>query len=151
MGYTGQRDAVLAHAVAVAAAIDPAFTDVEIGPPVPAGNRCVRLFWAGEAEPEHMGAERTLTSRMVSPALALVAFWTMRTTAPGTYRAIDDEMAAFVHGLRTAILADSQLGGQSTDLEMDLADPAFVVIGNVRYASLSVGFTFDYLEYPLGA
>lgn len=151
MGYKEQRDAILAHAVTAAATVDPLWKDVLVGAPFPRGNRCVRLFWTGEAEPEHMGGDRTLNSRMVAPTCGLVAFWSMSTMDETAVKAIDDEMAAFVHNLRTAVLADSQLGGTATDLEMGYAEPDFMTIGGTRWATVEIGFTLDYLEYPLGA
>lgn len=151
MGYIAQRDAILAHAVAAAAAIDPQWTDVQVGAPFPRGNRCVRLFWSGEGDPQHMGGNRTLTSVMIAPTCTLVAYWALPSLDEGPLKAADDEMATFVHGLRTRILADSQLGGAATDLEMGPAEPDFVQIGGGRWATVEVLFTLDYLEYPLGA
>jgi hypothetical protein len=151
MGYTQQRDAIVAHAVTAAAAVSSEWTDVTTGAPFPRGNRCVRVWWTGEAEPEHMGADRTLNSRLVAPTCGLVAFWPLTTLDESAMKAIDDEMATFIHNLRTAVLADSQLGGQSTDLEMGYAEPDFVTINGTRYATVEVGFTLDFLEYPLGA
>ena len=95
-----------------------------------------------------MGGNRVLNARLIAPTCALVAFWALRSTTPAAVKAIDDEMADFVHELRTRVLADSQLGGASTDLEMGMAEPDFVVIEGTRYAVVEVGFTFDYLEYP---
>lgn len=151
MTYAQQRDAILAHAVTAAASIDSTWKDVQVGAPIPKGNRCVRIFWTGEAEPEHMGGNRTLGSRLIAPTCGLVAFWSMSTMDESAVKAIDDEMATFVHALRTAILADSQLGGTATDLEMGMAEPDFIVINGARWATVEVPFTLDYLEYPLGA
>lgn len=151
MGYTDQRATILAHALAAAAAVDAKFTDVAIGVPVPRGNRCVRIFWTGEAEPEHMGATRVLNARLIAPTCALVGFWSMRALGEAPSKAIEDEMVEFVHELRTRILLDSQLGGNSTDLEMGMAEPDYVVIGGTRYATVEIGFTLDYVQYSLGA
>lgn len=150
MGYAEQRDAILAHAVTAAATVDAQWKDVAVGAPIPRGNRCVRLFWTGEAAPEKLPG-RVLNGSLIAPTCGLVAFWSMSTMDEAAVKAIDNEMASFVHYLRTAILADSQLGGQATDLEMGFAEPDFVVIGGGRWATVEVGFTLDYIEYPLGA
>ncbi len=151
MGYTEQRGAILAHAKTAALAANAKFTNVAVGAPIPKG-KCVRIFYAGEAEPEHMGPDpRTLNSRMVAPTIGLVAFWPLGTMSDATVEATDDEVFAFVHALRTAVLADSQLGGQSTDLEMGFADPSIVVIEGTRYATVEILFTLDFIDYPLGA
>jgi hypothetical protein len=152
MGYTAQRDAIVAHAVTAAAAVSSEWTDVTTGAPFPRGNRCVRVFWTGEGEPRRMGGNnRTLAGLMVAPTCALVAFWAMPSLDESAMKVLDDEMATFVHNLRTAILADSTLGGASTDLDMGSAEPDFITIGGARWATVEVPFTLDFLEYPLGA
>lgn len=148
MGYQDQRNAILTHAQTAAATVDATFTDVAIGAPFPVGNRCVRLFWTGEAEPEHIPG-RVLNGRLIAPTCGLVAFWAVRSLGTGALKLIDDEMAAFVHNLRTAVLADSQLGGKSTDLEMGMAEPDIIVIEGTRWATVEIPFIFDYIEYPL--
>lgn len=150
--YTDQRDAILTHAVAAAAAVSTDFTDVQIGAPIPKGNRCVRLFYAGEASPEHFdGNRRVLNGELVAETIGLVAFWAMTTMDEGATKALDDEMVAFKHQLRTRVQGDSQLGGKSTDLAMHYATPDYLVIGGGRWAVLEVEFTTDFTEYPLGA
>jgi hypothetical protein len=147
--YTDQRAAILTHALAAAATVNAQWLDVAIGAPIPRGNRCVRIFYGGEAAPQHMGGSRTLTGELVAETISLVAFWTMSTMDETAAAAIDTEMVAFKHALRTAVLGDSQLGGKSTDLEMSYAEPDYQIIGGTRYAILAVEFLLDYTEYPL--
>lgn len=148
--YTDQRDAILAHAVAAAAAVSAEFTDVQVGAPIPKGSRCVRVFYAGESEPQRIG-NRVLNGELIAETIGLIAFWAMPTMDETPTKALDTEMVAFKHELRTRILADSQLGGKSTDLEMGYAQPDFIQIGGTRWYVLEVEFTLDYIEYPLGA
>jgi hypothetical protein len=150
MSYEDQRDAILVHAAAAALTANATFTNVAIGAPVPSG-KCVRIFWGGEAEPARMGGNRVLNGELVAQTLGLVAFWPLPSKSEGVVKAIDDEMSTFIHSLRTRILADSQLGGEATDLEMGYAEPSFLVIDGARYATVEVPFTLDYIEYPLGA
>jgi hypothetical protein len=147
--YTDQRDAILAHAAAAAVAVNAQWKDVAVGAPVPRGNRCVRIFYAGESAPTHMGGHRDLTGELVAETIALVAFWGLGVLDETGVAAIDTEMVAFKHELRTRILGDSQLGGKSTDLEMSYAEPDFLVIGGGRWAVLSCEFVLDYIEYTL--
>jgi hypothetical protein len=147
--YIAQRDQILVHALAAAAAVNAQWLDVAIGAPIPRGNRCVRIFYGGEAEPQRMGASRVLNGELVAETCALIAFWSMSTMDETAVKAIDTEMVGFKHELRTRILGDSQLGGASTDLEMGYAEPDFLVIGGGRWAVLEVTFTLDYTEYPL--
>jgi hypothetical protein len=147
--YIAQRDAILAHAAAAAAAVNAQWRDVAIGAPIPRGNRCVRVFYGGEAQPRRMGGPRVLNAELVAETVQLVAFWTMPTLDESIAKSIDDEMVAFKHELRTRILGDSQLGGASTDLEMSYAEPDYQVIGGARWAILGVEFVTDYTEYAL--
>ena len=149
--YRELRDSILTHAAAAAAAVSAEFTDVQVGAPVPKGSRCVRLFWAGEAAPERMGAQRTLNSEMLAETLSLVGFWSLGTLDEGPMKSVDTEMVAFKHQLRTRILADSQLGGDSYDLVMRYVQPDFLVLGGTRWAVIEVEFSIEYVEYPLGA
>jgi len=149
MSYTAQRDAILAHAKTAAAAVNAQWKDVAIGAPVPSGNRCVRLFYGGESEPQRMGANRVLNGELVAETVSLIAFWTMSTMDLPAMKAIDDEMYNFKHQLRTAVLGDSQLGGQGSDLEMGYAEPNYQVIGGSRWAVLVVEFVVDYTEYSV--
>ena len=149
MSYTAQRDAILAHAKTAAAAVNAQWKDVAIGAPIPIGNRCVRLFYGGESAPQRMGANRVLNAELVAETVSLIAFWSMSTLDLPAAKAIDDEMYAFKHALRTAVLGDSQLGGQGTDLEMAYAAPDFLVLGGTRWAVLEVEFTCDYTSYTV--
>jgi hypothetical protein len=147
--YIAQRDAILAHAKAAATAVSAMWTDVAIGAPLPRGDRCVRLFYTGEAAPERMGGPRVLNGELVAETVGLVAFWAMSALTDSTTKAIDSEMVAFKHELRTRVLGDSQLGGASTDLVMGYCEPDYLLIGGARWAVLEVSFTLDYTEYPL--
>lgn len=148
--YIAQRDAILVHAAAAAAAIDTQWKDVAIGAPYPSGNRCVRIFYAGEAEPENIPPQ-VLNARLIAEQVALVAYWSISEMTPTAIKAVDDEIVAFKHELRTRILGDSQLGGASTDLEMGFIEPDYVQIGGARWVTLECTFTLDFTEYPLGA
>jgi len=147
--YIARRDAITVHAAAAAAAIDAEFTDVQVGGPIPRGNRCVRVFYGGEAEPVRMGGNRVLNGEMVADTIALIAFWAVPTLDESAMKATDDEMVTFKHELRTRILGDSQLGGNATDLLMHYAQPDWIQIGGARWAVLEVDFTPDHTEYTL--
>lgn len=147
--YIAQRDAIVVHAAAAAAAISAEWKDVQVGAPLPRGNRCVRVFYGGEAAPEHMGGNRVLTGELVAETVSLIAFWAMPDMDESAAKAIDDEMVAFKHELRTRVLGDSTLGGGSTDLLMHYAQPDYLLLGGARWAVLEVDFTLDFTEYTL--
>lgn len=143
-------DAITVHAVAAAAAVDSNFTDVAIGMPLPRA-RCVRIFYGGERDPEKMGAQRTLNSRLTAESILLRAFWPVSDYLAARGRALFGEQRSFVVQLRTRIEGDSQLGGKSADLSMHLAEPDDVVLGTTHYAIVDVEFVVDYHETTIGA
>lgn len=150
MGYVEQRDAILVHAVAAAAAVDSTWTDVAIGVKTPDA-RCVRVYYGGEREPARMGGRRVINAELVSHAIVLAAFWPLSGLGLDAYKATEDQAHGFVHELRTRVLGDSQLGGTSTDLEMGYATPDVVVIGNARWQLVEVVFVTDFTEYTIAA
>lgn len=150
MAYADQLAAVKAHAAAAGAAITPKILDVAIGV-TPLTSRCVRIFYGGEEEPERMGAGLTLTSQLIGERIVLAAYIALSNLSEQELEAVESELYAFKHELRTRILADSQLGGQSTDLVMSLAEPDHVMVGNTRYRTLETEITTEYVEYPISA
>lgn len=138
------------HAVDAGAAVTPAILDVAIGPPVPNPNgRTVRLFYDAEVEPAKMGAGSSLNSRLVGERIALIFFIPVSSLSLQEIEAVEDELYDFKHELRTRVLADSKLGGMSTDLEMGLCQADYGVIGNIRYRTLATDFVTDYAEYTI--
>lgn len=150
MGYKEQRDGILVHAKAAAAAVDAEWKDVSIGAPFPRG-RSVRIFYGGEREPVRMGASRVLNGELVSEVIVLEAYWPTSGMGENELKALDDQMYDFKHELRTRVLGDSQLGGVSTDLEMGYVDPGWSQIGGTTYIGLRAEFTTDFTEYPIAA
>jgi hypothetical protein len=148
MTYIAQRDAILVHAAAAAAAADATWTDVAIGLARATG-RCVRVFYGGEAAPARMGGARVLNGELVSETVIVAAFLPLADSSIGAYKAAEDQAFAFKHELRTRVLGDSQLGGASTDLLMSYAVPDVVVSNNARWLVLEAEFTTDFTEYTL--
>ena len=149
MAYADQIAAIKAHAVAAGAAMSPPILDVDIGPPLKIGTRGVRMYYGGETEPAHMGAGATLNSRLIGERIVLVAWWVVSNLSLQEVAAVETEMYAFKHELRTRILGDSQLGGMSTDLDMLPVESDYSVEGNARYRFLSTEFVTDYFEYSI--
>lgn len=148
MAFADQLAALLTHATAAGAAITPKVTDVAIGLPLPRG-RCIRLFWDGEQLPVRMGGQRDLTGELVSDRITAALFMPVSTSSEAQYSQTLTEMYAFKHEMRTRVLGDSQLGGQSTDLEMEYAAPDFAVFGQALYAVVNCTFVLDFSEYPI--
>lgn len=149
MAFEAQLDGILAHARAAGAALTEPMTDITVGWPVPRG-RGGRLYWAGESETQHMGGQRTLTSRLIAPRLRLTFYWPISDAGETAARSYVLEMHDLIADLRTRVLDDSQLGGLSTDMEMTLAEPDLLqAAGGGFYAIADVDFILDYDEYTI--
>lgn len=149
MAYADQLAAIKTHATAAGAACTPAILDVAVGAAIPNTTRSVRLFYGGEAEPERMGAGLTFNSRMIGERIVVVLYIAVSNLSEQEIEAVETELYAFKHELRTRILGDSQLGGQSTDLTMSLFEPEYEVTGNTRYRMLMTEIIPEYVEYPI--
>jgi hypothetical protein len=143
-------DRLEVHAKAAALAVDASFTDVATGFPVPRG-RSARLFYGGERDPERLGAQTTLNSRLIAEAVELEGYWPIAEYGAKKGRALMREMQLFVHELRTRTLADSQLDNESSDLSMHLAEPGRVEFGGATFAVIGVEWVIDYSEYEVAA
>lgn len=150
MAYADQLATVLTHARDAGNAISPAITDVVVAYPSPRG-RCIRIFYGGEVEPVRMGAQRVLNEEMVGEQIVIVAFWPLNNLSEDQAAGIEVEAYNLKHQLRTRILADSQLGGMSTDLELGYADPGFANLAGIPYRTLEMIVNTDYTSYTLGA
>ncbi len=141
-------DDVKTHAAAAALACDSKFLDVAVGHPTPRG-RCVRVFYNGEREPEEMGAGRTLNSRMVAEAVMVRGFWPVSEYAAKRGRLLMSEVWTFIYQLRSRLAGDSQLGGDSADLNIHLAMVDDVLIAGTLYVIADVEVVADYHEYAI--
>ena len=61
----------------------------------------------------------------------------------------EGEMGTFVKELRTRVLGDSQLGGESVDLVMGLAQAEQAVVASTKYAIVDTEIVLDFDEYTL--
>ena len=141
-------DAIQVHAASAAVTAGGSkFTDVQVGFLANRG-RCVRIFYAGEREPEHF-FPKTLSSGLMAQAIMVRGYWPLSESAPKRHRAMEGEMGAFVDSFRTAILGDSQLGGACSDLNMSPASATQAQITGHNYAIVDLEIVVDYSEYPI--
>jgi hypothetical protein len=148
MAYADTKAAIIVHALAAGAALSDPILDVAAGFPVPRG-RCVRVYWAGETEPVRMGGQRVLNAELIAERTRIVLFLPITLNDETLAAVIDAQLHAFKHDLRTRVLGDSQLGGQSTDLEFEYAEPDLVVFNNARFAVLVMDIVSDFTEYAI--
>lgn len=147
--YASAIAAIRTHAAAAGAAVTPPIADVDIGAPLPTSTRCIRIFYGGETEPAHMGASRSLDSRLIGERIVLIAWIAVSNLSQQEIAAIETELYQFKDELRTRVLGDSQLGGMSTDLEMAPCEVDYLTVGNTRYRTIETEFTTDFAEYGI--
>jgi hypothetical protein len=141
-------DAIQVHAASAAVTAGGSkFTDVQVGFPANRG-RCVRIFYAGEREPEHF-FPKTLNSALMAQAIMVRAYWPLSESAPKRHRAMEGEMGSFVDSFRTRILGDSQLGVYGKDLNMSPASATQTQIDGTNYAIIDLEIVVDYSEYSI--
>lgn len=150
MGYADQKNVVKTHVTAAAAALPNPIRDVAEGF-LPAVSRSGRIYYGGETEPPRIGGQRTLTEEMVGETIRVTFYWALSGTGAVNGAVIETELVALKHDIRTRVLADSQLGGNSLDLEMAYAEAGFTEITGTAYRTLDISFLTDHIAYPIGA
>lgn len=148
MSFTAVLDAIETHATTAGASLTIPITNVKIGYPK-ADGRCVRIFWGGEAEPIRMGAHRVLNGELVADLIVVIAFWPLSTLSAEQAEVVELEARALTAAFRTAVLGDSQLGGQSTDLTLGYGQTDFPILAGALYRTVSFEITTDFSEYVL--
>lgn len=144
---TSQMEAIETHAIAAGAAVTPKITDVCIGLPVPRG-RCGRIWWDGEQD-ERGGRRYSLNHQLVANRIGVRFFWPVSDATEAAAKNRIYEMRAIAHELRTRILGDIQLGGNSTDLEVENAEAELLNSAGTLYAIVSIPITTGILEYEV--
>lgn len=130
---------ILTHVTAAGAALDNPITDVANAHPVPRGQRCIRLWYDGEQDPTvPVGGSRTLTDRMIGFRVRIIAWWQMSASGEVLAAAVDDEAYDLTYQINSRLAADSQLGGQCTDLVVGYAETGFELIGGGAWRTLAI-------------
>lgn len=147
MTLLAKLDAIAVHAKAAAIAAGGAtFYDAQVGFPASKGPN-VRVFYGGEADSPHFPEDLTLTSQIVGQRIIVRGYWPLSETATKRHRAIEGEMATFIKELRTRVLGDSDLGGESTDLVMLHSTTEQIVVATIAYAITNTEILTDFDEY----
>ena len=142
-------DALQVHAAAAAVtAGGVTFSDVAVGFPAARG-RCVRIFYGGEREVEHFTEQKVLNAQLMAEAVIVRGYWPLSETAKKRQRIMEQEIAVFVKDFRTRVLADSQLGGEAVDLNLNPAVCEQVIYARTKYAVVDLEAVCDFSEYPI--
>lgn len=144
--FDGAMDVVVTHCVTAAASLTSPITDVQRGDPLPKG-RCGRIWYGGEDDPPSMAGNRVLNGEIVGEVIHIDFFWPISVGSETPAKSRDIEVRALKHALRTAILADSTLGGKCMDLLLTHAQSQFVSFDNTAFRTLELELTLSYVEY----
>jgi hypothetical protein len=149
MAFTDILTAIETHATTAGAGLTNPITNVRIGYPK-AAHRSARIFWGGETAPVRLGDNpRVLNGELVSDTIVVIVFWSLSNLSDDLAEIIELEARAFTAAFRTAVLGDSQLGGQSTDLEVGYGETDFPVLAGAAWRTLTFEIVTDFSEYAL--
>jgi hypothetical protein len=148
MSYADVKAALLAHATTAGAAVTPAIKDVKFAFPVPK-DRCIRLFYGGEADPPRFASRNTLASEMVGTVVRINAFFAVTALDEAQAEVLENQARAYSAALRTAIDGDTNLGGDADNVLLGDAEVEPTVVGNARYLVVSHVAVVAYEEYAL--
>ena len=147
MAYADVKARLPVHAQTAAAAVTPPIDDVQIAFPLPK-SECVRVYYGGETEPRRL-ARYTLGNELVGKITNIAMFLPITTLDEELAKALDVRGEAFVHALRTAVDADTDLATAGDNTTLEWAEFDIVVVGNTRFLYCLVPAVTDYIEYPL--
>lgn len=144
-------DALLTIAQAAGAEVDPPYTDVEIGAPMPRG-RCVRVWWTGEVipAPQMDGVRYSLDHELVGQGFAVTAFEPMSGFDEAPAAARMNRLATFVDEFRSGVNEDRTLGGKAMSIEPEATPVDYANLGGTLFAFAPTELTAGLVEYPIG-
>lgn len=148
MAFADQLARIKTHAVTAGAAVSPAIDDVLVAFPAPKG-RCVRIFYAGEQDPELIGD--TINQDNVDELIHLSAFWPLSNLAEVDAAAVEVQVYAFKHAFRTAVDADDKLAGNATSTAVQNCEPGYAQIGGADYRTLDIDVVVGHTSYSVGS
>jgi hypothetical protein len=120
----------------------PTFQVVLIGEPLslPSGDRVIAAWFNGESE-----KSKTLGNVMVTQVWTVRAYFRVGATMK-LRESLELELWNAVRSIQSDFRADSQLGGNVTDLEISLANVGWVDIGGNTFRSISFDLQLIELE-----
>lgn len=144
----GCINAIVTHAVAAGTVVNPPITNIERGDPIPAGISG-RVFWQGEVPPPGFGSSpNVLNGQLVGERIGIAIFVPISSSDATMAVNRDADLWAFWNALRAALQADSNLGGNCTDMDVQYATVDYLQITGTTYRVLMADVDLSYIEYP---
>lgn len=152
MTFAGALTTIGTHCTTAGNALSPKLTDIGCGEPeVPVG-RCIRYWYNGDGPPARLGAQRTLGDQMVGERLSIRAYWPVAERDKRVLAALDADVQAFVRAIKHALIGDSQLGGNCTDLEAGDAEAGWLLLEGATWRIVTIPLVLDFVDVdPIGA
>lgn len=148
MAYPAAIARLKVHATTAGAGLSNPITDVAIAYPAPR-SRCIRLFYGGETEAEHIGADDTLISVLTGDQTVVMGFWPLSNLSETQAAVVEAEVQAFVHAFRTAVLGDVGLATAVHALEVEFAEPGFADLAGTPFRTVEIRVNTEFTEYTV--
>jgi hypothetical protein len=124
---------------------NPAFTMTYIGEPLSVPTTPMAAFWLSQ----HREDFTTLGDSSTVAEFTIRAYWRMQ-ASPNMRETIEAEMWDAVVGIKTALRADSALGGNATDSRPGDASFGYIEIGGAVFRIATIPFEVNiYGESPI--
>lgn len=130
---------------ALSSVSSPTFTAVYVGEPLAIAGTPTAAFWLTS----HTDDFETLGDVSTIALFTIRCFWRMQ-TSQDVRETIEDEMWDAIVGIKTALRADSELGGNATDSRPGDATTGYIELSGVAFRQVTISFEVDiYGEYPI--
>ena len=148
MSFAAALAVLDAHLVTAGATLaEPnTITDVSAGEPgVPTG-KCARYWYEGDGVPARMGGQRTLADQMTGERITVRLYWPVSTRDKRIAAALEAAVQAAARAVKHALIADSTLGGNCTDMEVGDADAGWLLLDSSTWRTLTIPLTLDFVD-----
>jgi len=137
--------AIAAIDTAISSVSSPTFSAVFVGEPLAIAGTPTAAFWLTS----HTDTFETLGDVSTTATFTVRCFWRMQ-TSQDVRETIEDEMWDAIVGIKTALRADSALGGNATDSRPGDATTGYIDLGGVAFRQVTIPFEVDiYGDYPI--
>lgn len=129
-----------------------AITDVLAGEPGTPPGRCARYWYEGDGAPARMGGQRTLGDQMTGERVTVRLYWPVSTRDRTVAPRLEADVQAAARAIKHALIGDSTLGGNCTDMEVGDADAGWLLLDSATWRTLSIPLVLDFVDLdPIGA
>jgi len=137
--------AIAAIKTALGTVTTPTFVATYIGEPLSVPMSPMVAFWLTAQREDFT----TLGDSSTIAEFTIRCYWRMQ-ASPNIREDIDDELWDAIVGIKTALRADSALGGNATDSRPGDATTGYIEIGGLVFRQVSIPFSVNiYSESPI--